>query len=107
VQDLHADPAARLVHGVGHQPMTIHLVAAREFSRERLGPARTIGRDAAGHEQARPAARPLREVRRELGIIPRTILEAGVHRSHDDAIRQPRESEIERGEQMWMLHCRE
>jgi hypothetical protein len=58
---------------------------------------------------APPRAR--REVRRELREVARAILETGVHRAHDDAVGEPREPEIERGEQTrvrhgWDLPCR-
>ena len=55
-------------------------------------------------QQPGAAARPRGEIRRELGKSRGAVFEPGVHRSHDDAIRQAREAEIERGKQPWILH---
>ena len=52
------------------------------------------------------AARPRGEIRRELGKVARAIFEPGVHRSHDDAIRQTRETQVERGKQAPVFHGR-
>jgi hypothetical protein len=106
VQDLHADLAAGLVHGIGHDAMARHLARAGEFAGEGLGPTRAIRRDAAAHQQSRPAARTRREVSRQLGKVARAIFEPGVHRAHDDAIREAREPEIQRGKQVPVFHRR-
>ena len=51
------------------------------------------------------AARARGEIRREFAEIARAIFEPGVHRTHDDAIRQARETQIERGKQARILHA--
>ena len=48
-------------------------------------------------EEAAACAR--REIRREFREIARAIFQPGMHRTHDDAVRQTREAQIERGEQ--------
>ena len=75
----------------------------RQSSGERRQPAFDARRDAAGDDQADAAARAFGEKRGELVEIARVIFEAGVHRSHQHAIRQRREAEIERREQMRIL----
>ena len=69
VQDLHADAPAFRMHGVGHEPMPGEVAAAAQRAGKRLGPARRIRRDAAGHDESDAAARALGEVGGELRIV--------------------------------------
>ena len=100
VQDLHADPAARLMHGRGDLAVARCLTMIGELAGEGLGPAGDVRRDAAGHDQAHPAAGALSEVLGEPGKVAGAILEAGVHRAHEDAVAQRHEAEVEGLEQM-------
>ena len=83
-----------------------HFARRGQLAGEGLGPAGAIRRDAAGHQQPRAAARARREIRRELREIARAIFQPGVHRAHDDAVRQAREAQIERGKQAPVFHGR-
>jgi hypothetical protein len=106
VQDLHADPAALIMDRPRDRAVLLDLARAREFAREGLGPAGTVRRDAAADQQARAAARARRELRGKLGEVARAVFEPRMHRSHDDAIRERREPEIERGKQVPVFHRR-
>ena len=92
------------MHRLGHEPMTRHFARRGQFAGERLGPAGAVRRDAAAHQQPGAAARTRGEIRRELREIARAIFQPGVHRTHDDAIRQAREAQIEWGKQPRVLH---
>ncbi len=106
VQDLHAEVPALGVHGFRHEPVTRQLTAYTQLARKRRDPARAIGRDATRDDEARAAARPLGEVGGELRKIPGLVLEAGVHRTHQDTVAQPQVAEIQRREESRKLRLR-
>ncbi len=101
VQDLHADAPAFRMHRAGHEPVPGEMPAAAQGPGKRLGPARRVRRDAAGHDQPDAAARAFREVCGELRVVLGAVLEPGVHRAHQHAVRQRREPEVERRQQVW------
>ena len=100
VQDLHADAPAGRADGVGDEPMPGEMPAAAQRAGEGLGPACGVRRDAAGDHEPDAAAGAFREIFRELRIVVGAILEAGVHRAHQHPVRQRREPEIERRQEM-------
>jgi hypothetical protein len=100
VQDLHGDLAARLVHGVGDLAVLFGLRLVFEHGRTGHHDAVLVGGDAAGDDQADAATRALGIEGGEAGETLWRFFEAGVHRTHQDAILQRREAEVERGEQM-------
>ena len=89
------------MHRIGHQPMPLHLRLAVHLGGERTDPAGLVGRDAAGDHEADAALGAEAEVFgharqivvRNFGFEERhqegrdgMSLEAGVHRSHEDAV---------------------
>jgi hypothetical protein len=95
VQDLHADPATGFMHRVRDEAMTGHFARTGQLAGKRFRPACAVRRDPAADQQTRATAGARREIRREFGEIGGAILQPGVHRTHDDAIRELHEPEIE------------
>jgi len=67
---------------------------------QRQQPALAVRRDAAGDDQPYPAGRALAVEGGEFAVVIETVFEPGVHRAHDHAVLQRRETEVERGEEM-------
>ncbi len=100
VQDLQRDLAALGVHGVGDDPVARDLPRKRQLRRLRLQPTRQVGRDAARHDEPDAAARARRVERGHPREAVGRLFEARVHRAHQHAVLERRETEIERGEQV-------
>ena len=62
-----------------------------------------VGRDAAGDDHPHAAARPFREEGGHALKPAFNILEAGVHRSHQNAVLQAGEAQVERREGEWVF----
>lgn len=98
MQQLHQHTPVGVVDGIGDLTVlagecTRHLRAARRET------ARAIRGEPAGDQQPRTAASALAQVRREVREIARVVLEAHVHRAHDDAVAHPEWAEVQRGQQ--------
>jgi hypothetical protein len=96
MQQLQDDPAACLVHGARNDAVRFGVVTRRELRAVLAQVSGSVGREAAGHDERRAAARPLGV---EGGQALRPVgpgLELRVHRAHHDAVGQNDESEIER-----------
>ena len=106
VQDLHADLAAFGVHGVGHETMARHLARIDSLPAKGLAQPARFGAMPPLTSRPGAAARARGEIGRELREIARAIFEPGMHRTHDDAVRQAREAQIERGKQAPVFHGR-
>ena len=101
VQDLHAD-LARLPRAPPRSPADGAPLRAGSDSLPANGlaqPARFGAMPPLTSSPAPPRARAAKYAA-SLREIARAIFEPGVHRAHDDAIRQAREAQIERGKQM-------
>ena len=105
VENLHADPAALPVHGAGNQPMTRQVPPSAQRAGKGLGPARGVRRDSTCDDEPDAAARAFGKIRRQFRIIAPPVLESGMHRAHQHAVGERRETEIERRQQVreWTL----
>jgi hypothetical protein len=99
VQNLQRDFAARLMHGLRHHPMALRGRRGGERARKRLGPARDVGRKAAGDDQTHSALGPLAEIGGQLAQVP-PFFKSGVHRPHQHAIFQEGVPQVQRTEQV-------
>ena len=102
VQDLQRDPAALGVHGVRDRGGAARPAPGSDScDAARLEPAGDVRREAAGDDQRRRRrGRARRSTPRACSKSARPVLEAGVHRAHEDAVAQRREPEVQRGEQV-------
>ena len=103
MQHLERDRAVCLVHGTGDLLVPLGLQPRGQVARERLEPASLVGCVAAGDDQADAAAGALSEVRRQLGDVPRVVLEAGVHRAHHRPVAQGEVADRDRLQQAGVL----
>src|SRR6185369_3996975 len=76
VQDLHADQSTVGVHRARDLAMPRDVPRHRQTAAERLEPAGDIRRQAAGDHQADATARAFGEVRSELAVVARVVLQA-------------------------------
>ena len=106
MQDLQADLAGLGVHGFRDETMARHFAPRGQLAGERRNPAGAIRRDATGDDQAHPAPCALGEIRSQLRIVLRAILEASVHRAHDQAVAKTVTGELKRGEKLRVAHPR-
>ena len=100
VQDLHRDPAALGVHGVGDGPVLLRLGLGGELGAALVRTAPVVGGDAAGDDEADAAAGALgveggHPLEAALGLF-----EADVHRAHEHPVGQGGEPEVERAQQV-------
>lgn len=102
VQDLQRDLAARRVHGLRHHLMPPRRARSRQGAREGLGPARDIGRETARHHQADATLGAFAEVGGQLAQVA-SVLQAGVHGTHEHAVADLGETEVQRREQMGIV----
>ena len=100
MQDLQRDVAALCVHGPRDRLMLAGCGSGGQRARSGLGPPLDVGREPTGHDQAHAAGCPLREVVGQVAEPLRLILEARVHRAHQDAVAQCRPAEVEGCEQV-------
>ena len=100
VQDLQGDLAALAVHGVRDDPVAARLPLGDEDRAAGVEGAGEVRREAAGDDEPDAAPGALGVVGREPVEVPGAVLEARVHRAHDDAVAQRREAEVERFEQV-------
>jgi hypothetical protein len=100
MQDLHADLAAVLVHGVGDDAVFGGFRLVVEDRCALHHDAVGIRREAAGDDEADAALRPRRVEGRHASVAVADVLQAGMHRSHQDAVLQRGEAEVERRQQV-------
>ena len=100
MQDLQGDLAALGVHRVGDQAMLAHLPREAQLRAGVIDAAGEIGGEAAGHDEADAAAGALGVERRHALEAVLLLLKAGMHRTHQRAVAQRREAQVERGEQV-------
>ena len=103
VQDLQGNAAARGVHGLGDLTVLGRLGGAHQSRPMGRQLARPIGRDAAGHDQARPTFGTLGIEAGELGEAALLLLEPHVHRSHDGPVGHGHPRNRQRLQQMGIL----
>jgi hypothetical protein len=100
VEDLQGDPTARLVHGIGDLAVLFGLRLVFESGCTGHHDAVLVGGDATGHDQPDTAPGAFGIESGEAGEAIRRFFEAGMHRTHQHAIAQRREAEVERRKQM-------
>ena len=100
MQDLHRDPAALGVHGIGDELVPRDLPGERQLRSLGFEAADEVGRDAAGDHEAHAALRPRRVERRHPRVAVGRFLEARVHRAHQRAVLERREAEVERRQEV-------
>ena len=96
---------ARLVHGVGDDPVGRQLVGCGEQRTARAQGAERVRGVPTGHHQPDPAAGPLGEVGGEPRCVGGVVLQPGVHRAHEDPVGQGEEAQVQRGEQVRVAHA--
>ena len=99
VQDLQGDLAALGVHRLGDLLVPAGLAAGGQLGGEGVEGALDVRREAAGDDEAGATLRPLRVEGGQPLEAAGPVLQAGVHRAHDRAVRQRGEAEIERLEE--------
>ena len=104
VQDLQQNLAACVVHRAGDATVPAGLRGRDQVRGERQQPAGSVGRVAAGDDQSDATVGTFGEILGEPVDVASTVLQAGVHRAHDHPVAQRCESEIQRGQQVWIGH---
>src|SRR5690606_38663518 len=100
VQDLQRDAAARLVHGVGDDPVLLGLGGGGDPRAALVGAPLVVGRDAAGDEGADPAARAGRVELGHAGEAAPGRLRAHAHGAHEDPVGHGGDGEAGGGQQV-------
>ena len=100
MQYLHADAAALGMDGVGDHAVMPDFALVGEHRGAGEAPPLLVGRDAAGDDQPDSAARAGGVEGGEAREAIRRFLEAGMHRTHQHAIGQRTEPQIEGSQQM-------
>ena len=102
MQDLHRDLAAVRMHSVCYLAVLFRFSSSGEFSRERLYTTHSVRRVTASNDQTNITPGTLGKVGRE-AVVFVAVLEPGVHGAHEHPVLERRETEVERGEQVWVL----
>ena len=100
MQDLQADPAPGLVHGLGDDAVLVDFPGPAELAGEGFQPADQVRADATGDHEPDTAFGALAEVRGQFREIPAPVFQAGMHRTHQDPVGQGAEPEVQRREQV-------
>ncbi|MNZ53950.1 hypothetical protein D3C78_718410 [compost metagenome] len=100
VEDLHADLAARLVHGPGDDLMLERFLLGGQLGGTGINAALVVRAYTAGDHQANTTARALGEVRRHALEATRFFFKAGVHRAHQGTVAQRSKTQVQRGQQV-------
>jgi len=102
VQELQRDASARGVHRPRDHAMAVAIRRRRDLRAVRTELAGIVRRKPPRDKQRGAAARALGIERGEPlhAVGPR--LEPGVHRAHENAVRQPHRTQIQRPKQMWI-----
>lgn len=95
MQDLQGDLAALAVDRVGDLLMMARLASRGELRGEGVEAALDVRGKAAGDDEAGAALRPLGVKSSQPLEVAGAILEPGVHRSHDRAVAQGGESQVQ------------
>ncbi len=96
VQDLQQYLAAGIVHRRGDAPVPLRFLRRHQLRGERQQPAGVVRGVAPGDDQPDAAAGAFGEVLGQSPGVTGAVLQAGVHRSHDDPVAQGGETEIQR-----------
>src|ERR1700752_4976432 len=99
MQDPHADVAAFAVYCLGYRSMSWNFGAPAQLARERFRPTGDVGCDSPGHDESCLAPCALCKVGSESGKVPSAIFQARVHRTHEHAVAQRYEPQIQWCEQ--------
>ncbi|MNV59539.1 hypothetical protein D3C71_1519680 [compost metagenome] len=103
MEDLHADLAARVMHGTGDDTVLERLFFGRQLGRAGIHATLVIRADTAGDHQADTATGTLGKVRRHALEATRFLFKASVHRPHQGAIAQRGEPQVQRSQQVRVL----
>ena len=95
VEDLHADLAAGVVHGLGDDLVFRGLLRRRHRRATGHGAATFVGGNAAGHDQAHATAGALGVEGRHALEALRGFLQANVHRSHQHPVLEGGEAQVQ------------
>src|SRR5215204_1211709 len=100
MQDLQGDATVCGMHRVGDDTVPLRLPGKRQLRGPGLEPSGEVGSDAAGNDQADAAARPRLVKRGESRKAVWRFLQSRMHRTHEDAVAQRREAEVEWSEEL-------
>ena len=95
VQDLHGDPAAVAVHGLGDHPVLGDLFVIGELGAAGEGGALGVGGDPAGDDEADPAAGAFGVEGGHPLETAGGLLQADVHGAHDHAVPEGGEAQVQ------------
>ena len=105
VQDLHANFAACVMHGLRYHPVLVGLGLRSHGRAAGHGPARFVGGNAAGHDQAHAALGPLGVKRRHALKAIGRFFQPHVHGAHEYAVFQRGKAQVQRGQQVGVRGC--
>ena len=88
VQQLQGDPPTGLVHGLGDHPVLAGIACRAHGPRGRIQQTGQIRGEPAGDDQPHSPACTLGVERAQLGVVLPPVLQAHVHRAHDQTVRQ-------------------
>ncbi len=97
MQNLHADLAAGLMHGLGNDLVLLGLFHRAQLGCAGIHAALLVRADAAGDHQANAATGTLGEIGRHALEAARLLFQTSVHGAHQRAVAQRGEAEVERG----------
>jgi hypothetical protein len=103
VQDLQGDAATLRVHGIRHLTVLAGLTAGRHLRGEGVERALDARGEPPGDDEGGSPTGALGEVGGELGEVAGVVLQAGVHRTHDDPVGERDVPEVEGGQQVGVL----
>ena len=100
VEDLHADLATRVVHGLGDDLVLARFFLGGQLGRTGIHAAFIIGAYAAGDHQAHAATGTLSKVSGHTLETAGLFFQACVHRAHQGTVAQGGETQVQRGQQV-------
>ncbi len=100
MEDLQADLATGGMHGLGDDPVLGGLFFGAELGRAGVNAAFIVGRDATGDHQADATTGTLGEVCGHAFEAAGAFFEACVHRTHQGAVAQGGEAQVEWSQQV-------
>ncbi|RMU33202.1 hypothetical protein ALP30_02732 [Pseudomonas syringae pv. primulae] len=100
MQYLQTDLAAGLMNRLSDDAMLLCFLGIGEFCCAVVNTALLVGRNATGHHQTNAATCPLGKVGRHALETTRPLFKPGVHRAHQGAVAQGRETQVQRGQQV-------
>lgn len=94
MQNLHGNLAALRMNRLGEHPMATAVCPRAHAPSEGFAPSRNVGRKTTRHNETDPARRPFAKIRCK-GTEIAAIFQPRVHRTHEHAIAQGGESEVQ------------